>query len=153
MSRRLDLCVQYASEAQWVPDRPQIRQWIRAALDSEHHAGPRGGRITVRFVDTEEGRDLNRDYRQKDYATNVLSFPYETDPVVVGDLVVAPSVCAKEAGEQGKTEQAHMAHLIVHGTLHLLGLDHQTDAAADEMETIERQVLAALGLPDPYADD
>ena len=150
MTRRLDLSVQYATRLPWVPERAQIRQWIRATLDSETHAGPRAGRITVRFADPEEGRGLNRTYRGKDYATNVLSFPYELDAVAVGDLVVAPAVCSKEAGEQGKTELAHMAHLIVHGTLHLLGFDHEGDAAADEMETIERRILATLGFPDPY---
>jgi probable rRNA maturation factor len=149
MSKRLDLSVQYATRMPWVPERLQVRSWVRAVLDHPSHA-VRGGRITVRFVDSEEGRSLNRDYRHKDYATNVLSFPYELDSAVAGDLVVAPAVCAKEAREQGKTEAAHMAHLIVHGTLHLLGFDHETDAAAEEMESIERQILANLGVADPY---
>jgi probable rRNA maturation factor len=147
-SRRLDLSVQYATREPWVPARSAVVRWARAALDG-------GGTITVRFVDDEEGRTLNRDYRGKDYATNVLSFAYESEPRVVGDLVIAPAVCAREAQAQGKTPEAHMAHLVVHGILHLSGHEHEDvpDAEAEAMEAKERAVLAGLGYPDPYAGE
>ena len=149
-TKRLNLSVQYACAPDGLPLRPEIRAWVRAALDVDT---PRGGQITIRFVDTEEGQALNRDYRHKDYATNVLSFPYDTDPVVCGDLVICAPVVESEAKEQGKTLDAHYAHLIVHGTLHLQGYDHETgedDALA--MEDKERQILAALGYDDPYRE-
>lgn len=142
-SKRLNLSIQYVSRTPWVPERSDVRRWARAALDG-------GGQITVRFVDDEEGRALNRDYRGRDYATNVLSFPYEVEPVVIGDLVIAPAVCAREAVEQGKALVDHMTHLIVHGVLHLSGYDHENDADAEEMERCERQILAMLGIADPY---
>jgi len=118
-------------------------RWARAAL-----AG--GGQITIRLVDADEGRVLNNDYRGKDYATNVLSFPYDTEPVVTGDLVICPAVVAREAAEQNKPLAAHYAHLTVHGMLHLQGRDHETDEDAQAMEDEEREILAALGYPDPY---
>lgn len=148
-SRRLNFSVQYACNKEDLPLRAQIRAWVRAALDVD---GARGGQITVRFVDADEGQSLNRDYRGKDYATNVLSFPYEIEPVVCGDLVICAGVVAREAAEQGKPLAAHYAHLIVHGMLHLQGYDHEEDEAeARAMEDCERAVLAALGYPDPYA--
>lgn len=150
-SRRLDLSVQYACNTAELPLRASVRRWVRAALDVD---GPCGGKIVVRFVDPEEGRSLNSDYRGRDYATNVLSFPYEVEPVVCGDLVVCAEVALREAAEQGRTADAHYAHLIVHGILHLLGYDHeQGDEEADAMEDCERQVLAQLGYPDPYAGE
>lgn len=150
-SKRLNLSVQYAHRAEGLPLRPQLRQWARAALDVD---GARGGQITVRFVDADEGRALNRDYRHKDYATNVLSFPYSSDPVVCGDLVVCAPVVAREAEEQGKPLLAHYAHLIVHGVLHLQGFDHEAGKqAARLMEDRERAILAALGYADPYLED
>lgn len=107
--------------------------------------------MSVRFVAEDEGRALNRDYRKKDYATNVLSFIYESVPIVVGDLVVCLPVVLREAEQQGKAPEAHFAHLIVHGMLHLQGYDHETGAAdAERMEAREREILAALGYPDPY---
>ena len=147
-SRRLNLSVQYACNPDGLPSRPELRAWARAALDVD---GKRGGQITLRFVDTDEGQALNRDYRGKDYATNVLSFPYEVEPVVFGDLVICPAVVAREAAEQGKTAEAHYAHLVVHGMLHLQGYDHENDADARRMEDQERQLLAGLGYADPYA--
>lgn len=111
-----------------------------------------GGEITIRLVEPDEGQELNQTYRGKDYATNVLSFPYETEPVVVGDLVICPNVVAQEAAEQNKPLMAHYAHLTVHGMLHLQGWDHEDDNEAQEMETEERTILAALGYPDPYAE-
>ena len=149
ISKRLNLSVQYACDAPDLPGRTDVRRWARAALDVD---GVRGGQITVRFVDADEGQTLNRDYRGKDYATNVLSFPYEIEPVVCGDLVICAGVVAREAAEQGKPLAAHYAHLIVHGMLHLQGYDHEEDEAeARAMEDCERAVLAALGYPDPYA--
>ena len=148
-SRRLNLSVQYACNAEGLPLRPQIRGWARAALNVD---GMRGGQITIRFVDAEEGEALNREYRDKGYATNVLSFPYETEPVVCGDLVICATVVAREATEQGKSTEAHYAHLIVHGMLHLQGYDHETgEEDAREMEDKERAILATLGFADPYA--
>ena len=146
VSKRLNLSVQYRARAPWVPERTEVRRWARAAL-----AG--GGQITVRFVDNDEGRQLNCDYRGKDYATNVLSFSYETEPLVCGDLVIAPAVCAAEALAQGKSVTDHMAHLVVHGVLHLSGYDHECDSQAAEMESRERQILAILGIADPYLVD
>ena len=148
MSRRLNLSIQYVTRAPWVPERAQVVRWARAALDC-------GGTITVRFVDEDEGRALNHDYRGKDYATNVLSFPYEYEPQVIGDLVIAPAVCAREATEQGKSLEAHMAHLIVHGVLHLQGYDHDDvpEEDAEAMETLERAIVMQLGYTDPYASE
>jgi probable rRNA maturation factor len=151
MSRRLNLSVQYACDKAQLPLRPQIRAWVRAALDID---GVRGGQITVRLVDAEEGLELNRDYRGKDYATNVLSFPYDVEPIVCGDLVLCAPVVAREAHEQGKPLTAHYAHLIVHGVLHLQGYDHEGgEPQARQMEDKERALLAALGYADPYADE
>jgi probable rRNA maturation factor len=140
----LSLAVQYACNDERLPSRPRVRRWVRAAQELPVHA-------TVRFVDADEGRALNRDYRGKDYATNVLSFVYESEPVVVGDLVVCLPVVEREAQEQGKPLMAHLAHLIVHGVLHLQGYDHETGQRdAERMEAREREILARLGYPDPY---
>ena len=148
-SKRLNLSVQYVCNNPGLPLRPSVRAWVRAALDVD---GVQGGQITVRFVDSEEGRTLNHDYRDKDYATNVLSFPYDTDPVICGDLVICASVVEREAEEQGKPLVAHYAHLIVHGILHLQGYDHETGTQdANEMESRERIILESLGFEDPYA--
>ena len=124
--------------------RADFVRWARAALVG-------GGEITIRLVDADEGQTLNNEYRGKDYATNVLSFPYDTEPVVMGDLVICPSVVAREAAEQNKPLAAHYAHLTVHGMLHLQGWDHDNDDDADAMENEEKEILAALGYPDPYA--
>ncbi|MDP2822709.1 MAG: rRNA maturation RNase YbeY, partial [Sulfuritalea sp.] len=124
------------------------RRWVRAACT-------RPAEVTVRFVGSEEGRNLNRDYRRKDYATNVLSFPYESGVHfngVSGDLVLCLPVVEREAREQGKSLEAHFAHLIVHGMLHLQGYDHETGHDdAERMEAVEREILDALGYPDPYS--
>ena len=144
VSKRLNLSVQYACKREGLPLRADFVRWARAALVG-------GGEITIRLVDADEGQELNNEYRGKDYATNVLSFPYDTEPVVLGDLVICPSVVAREAAEQNKPLAAHYAHLTVHGMLHLQGWDHEEDDAAQAMEDEERKILAALGYPDPYA--
>jgi probable rRNA maturation factor len=121
-----------------------VRRWVLAAAASDVE-------LTVRFVDSDEGRVLNRDYRRKDYATNILSFPYQSEPTVVGDLVICLPVVISEMEEQNKSVEAHFAHLIVHGMLHLQGHDHETGVQdAERMEAKEREILAALGYPDPY---
>ncbi|WP_367847592.1 rRNA maturation RNase YbeY [Rhodoferax sp. WC2427] len=125
--------------------RHSVNRWIRHALQSD-------GEITVRIVDTAEGQTLNRDYRHKDYATNVLTFDYTQEPTVTADLVLCAPVVAREAAENGKTLQAHYAHLLVHGTLHAQGYDHETsEADAVAMEALETQILAGLGIANPYA--
>jgi probable rRNA maturation factor len=136
--------VQYACNREGLPLRADFVRWARAALVG-------GGEITIRLVDADEGQELNKEYRGKDYATNVLSFPYESEPRIVGDLVICPVVVAGEAAEQGKPLAAHYAHLTVHGMLHLQGWDHDNDEDARVMEDEEREMLAALGYPDPYA--
>lgn len=125
--------------------RHKVSRWIRhaLALDAE---------ITVRIVDMEEGQQLNRDYRHKDYATNVLTFDYTQEPVVTADLVLCAPVVAREAAEQNKTLAEHYAHLIVHGALHAQGWDHETsEQDAQEMEAYETEILTGLGFADPYA--
>jgi len=141
----LNLSVQYPAGSDDAPTRPQFRRWVRAAcaLPTE---------VTVRLVDEGEGRNLNRDYRGKDYATNVLSFPYDSGARVCGDLVLCKRVVEREARDQKKPLEAHYAHLIVHGMLHLQGHDHETGKDdAERMEAVERQILETLGYPDPYA--
>ena len=124
--------------------RHKVARWIRHALATN-------GEITVRIVDAEEGQTLNRDYRKKDYATNVLTFDYTQEPVVTADLVLCAPVVAQEAKEQKKTLEAHYAHLIVHGTLHAQGWDHETsEADAQAMEAREVAILAGLGFKNPY---
>jgi probable rRNA maturation factor len=121
-----------------------VTRWIRHALQSD-------AEITVRIVDAEEGQALNRDYRQKDYATNVLTFDYTQEPVVTADLVLCAPVVAQEAKANKKTLTAHYAHLLVHGTLHAQGYDHETgDEDAEEMEALEIEILAGLGFGNPY---
>jgi probable rRNA maturation factor len=144
-SHPLTLSLQFAdaTDRALLP-RHQVARWIRAAL-----AAP--GEITVRIVGEDEGRALNRDYRAKDYATNVLTFDYARAPVVAADLVLCAPVLQREARDLGIALQAHYAHLLVHGTLHAQGFDHEADADARAMEARETEVLRALGFPDPYA--
>ena len=134
-----------APEHRAVLARHRVARWIRHTLEAD-------AEITVRIVDEDEGRQLNRDYRQKDYATNVLTFDYCTEPTMMADLVLCAPVVAREAAEQGKTLADHYAHLLIHGTLHAQGWDHETsEAEAEEMEAREIAILAGLGLPNPYA--
>lgn len=145
---RLNLSVQFAAERERCPQRVQVRAWVKAAMEEDVERAD----ITVRFVEEDEGRLLNQSFRHRDYATNVLSFTYAEGPDLAGDLVICLPVLQREAVEQSKSLEAHAAHLIVHGCLHLQGWDHETsDADAEAMEGRERQVLAALGYADPYA--
>lgn len=123
--------------------RHKVTRWIRAALQSD-------AEITVRIVGTEEGQALNRDYRKKDYASNVLTFDYTQEPIVTADLVLCAPVIAQEAKDQGKTLQAHYAHLLVHGTLHAQGWDHDEDEDAQVMELRESEIMNRLGFDNPY---
>ncbi len=141
--KRLLLSVQYAVDADGLPLRTMVRRWVRAACGG-------AAEVTVRFVADDDGRALNRAYRAKDYATNVLSFPYSREPSLAGDLVICVPVVIDEAARQGKTAEAHFAHLIVHGMLHLQGYDHEVEADAAAMEARERDILSDLGYPDPY---
>lgn len=125
--------------------RHRVAKWMRHALQDD-------AEITVRIVDTDEAQALNRDYRQKDYATNVLTFDYTLEPQVTADLVLCAPVVAREAKEQNKTLQAHYAHLLIHGTLHAQGWDHDEDEDAQVMELRESEIMARLGFDDPYAE-
>lgn len=149
---RLDLSLQIASSATGIPGRPQIRRWVQAACGS---ARPRV-ELTVRIVDDAESRALNLRYRGRDYPTNVLSFPAdgvaEFAPALLGDLVVCAPLVSSEAVLRQRSVEAHWAHLVVHGTLHLLGHDHELPEQAEQMESLERQVLSELGYPDPYTE-
>jgi probable rRNA maturation factor len=154
---RLDVSISYAVPRTGVPSAVSFRKWVAAALKSRI----READLAIRIVDAREGRALNHHYRGKDYATNVLSFPAELPEglpegvkmPLLGDLVICAPVVAREAKEQRKPPQAHYAHLTVHGVLHLLGWDHEDDKEAEAMEQLEREILAGLGLPDPYAED
>ena len=137
----MTLHVQRASRAAHIPSDATLRKWARAAGIE--------GIVTVRYVGAAESRRLNRRFRGKDYATNVLSFPYSAKPLE-GDLVICAPVVAREAREQGKTLRAHHAHMLVHGLLHLAGLDHERAREAARMEGRERRILAELGFADPY---
>ena len=134
-----------------VPTRAQFRRWVKAALRQD-------AEIALRIVDEEEGRTLNRDYRSKDYATNVLTFVYDDDfpgseSQLAGDIVLCAPVVAREALQQEKSVEAHYAHLIVHGVLHLQGYDHESDEEARQMEALEIQIVTKLGYSDPYHAD
>jgi probable rRNA maturation factor len=148
------VAVSYATERRGVPSSTSFRKWVAAALESRI----READLSIRIVGEDEGRSLNRHYRGKDYATNVLSFPAELPEglpegvrmPLLGDLVICAPVVAREAAEQGKPLNDHYAHLTVHGTLHLLGWDHEDEADAEAMEALERGILAGLGIADPY---
>lgn len=145
--------LQIASDVPDLPAREDLERWVAAALDGRREAAE----LTIRLVDAEEGAELNRRWRGRRGATNVLSFPFEAPPGLpptdlIGDLVICAPVARREALEQGKGEEAHWAHLVVHGVLHLLGYDHVDDSQAAQMEGLETAILRGLGFPQPYED-
>jgi probable rRNA maturation factor len=147
---KLSLAVQYASIVPGLPARAQFRRWFRIALQ-------RDVGVTLRIVDETEGRELNKNYRGKDYATNVLTFVYDDDGLpagesgpLYGDVIICAQVVAQEALTQHKDLHAHYAHLTIHAALHLQGYDHESDAEAHEMEALERSLMLKLRYPDPY---
>lgn len=152
----LDVAVGYATARAGVPAATSFRRWVAAAAEGRI----READIAIRIVGEDEGRSLNRHYRGRDYATNVLSFPGELPEGVklpkgvtlplMGDIVLCAPVVAREAAEQAKPALHHYAHLTVHGVLHLLGMDHQDEREAECMERLEREILAGLGIDDPY---
>ena len=155
----LELALGYALPRTGLPTRPQFRKWVLAALAG---AGRRfDSEVAIQIVDAPEGQAMNLQYRGKDYATNVLSFPADVpeglpedfDFPQLGDLIICAPVVAREAAEQGKALNDHYAHLTVHGVLHLLGFDHIQDEEAEEMEALERVILASLDIADPYAGE
>ena len=149
---RLDVSISYGLPRVGLPSAASFRKWVAAALDGRI----READLAIRIVDDKEGRPFNHHYRGKDYATNVLSFPAELPEGVklplLGDLVICAPVVAREAHEQDKPLLAHYAHLTVHGALHLLGWDHEDDRDAECMERLEREILATLGVADPYLE-
>jgi len=146
--------VQIAAADASLPSQRQLSDWALAAWQEE---GVRDAEVVVRVTDEAESRRLNHEFRGRDNATNVLSFPFDPVPEIdlnhVGDLVICAPVVVREAVEQGKQADAHWAHMVVHGMLHLQGYDHETDEQAAEMETLETQVLTGLGYPAPYAEE
>jgi len=141
---RLSLTVQYATADRDLPARPLLRRWVAVALETD-------AAVTLRFIDAFEARTLNRTYRAKDYATNVLSFVYDAEyGVLCGDVALCVPVLKSEATAYGKSLVAHCAHLVVHGMLHLQGYNHEHAADAARMEARESAILVQLGFPDPY---
>lgn len=142
----------YAVARAGLPASISFRRWVEAALRGAKRHKP--AELAIRIVDLDEGRALNSDYRGKDYATNVLSFPAELPTglalPLIGDLAICAPVVLREAAEQGKLPRDHWAHLTIHGVLHLLGYDHVEDGEAEAMETLETRILAGLGIADPY---
>ena len=143
LAHKLSLAVQYASNADNLPTRLQFRRWIKAALQQDVQ-------IALRIVDETEGRELNRDFRGKDYATNVLTFVYDEQLPLYGDVVICAPVVEREAREQHMDLTAHYAHLAIHATLHLQGYEHDDEQDACEMEKLETAIMLKLGYADPY---
>lgn len=141
---KLSLSIQYASNAADLPTRPQFRRWFQRALEQDVQ-------VALRIVDEIEGRALNLAYRGKDYATNVLTFVYEEAEPLYADVVICAPVVENEAAEQGKSLEAHYAHLALHAALHLQGYDHDNDEEAAEMEARETALMLKMGYPAPYA--
>jgi probable rRNA maturation factor len=137
--------VQFASELKGLPSLTQFKLWARKALRTD-------AQIALRITDEEEARAFNSEYRGKDYATNVLTFPLTESPFIIADILICAPVVAIEASEQGKSLEAHFAHLTVHGVLHAHGYDHEKEAPAALMESLESQIMTSLGYPDPYAE-
>jgi probable rRNA maturation factor len=146
----IEVDVQYATSSQHCPSQADIEQWITVSLNKLNQTGS----VLVRIVDEPEITQLNHQYRKKNKATNILSFPSQLPPELrdnmLGDMVICAPVLEKEAQEQQITLQAHWAHMVVHGTLHLLGHDHEEDTQAQQMESLEVAILSDLGIPDPY---
>lgn len=144
--------IQFASTRSELPSASQLTQWCLAALAAQHQHSE----LSIRVVDEEEIQTLNRDYRQKDKTTNVLSFPSEIPPElkldILGDIAICAGVVMQEANEQSKDVSAHWAHMVVHGTLHLQGYDHIDDGDAEQMESKETQIMLELGFPAPYSE-
>jgi probable rRNA maturation factor len=151
-----ELEVQRSSASDSIPDNQQFQLWVEAALAGK----PEKSALAIRVVDEQEARRFNQEYRNKDYATNVLSFPLELPKGLpeeirqaqLGDLLICAPVVAREAKQQCRSEVDHWAHLTIHGVLHLLGYDHEQQAEAVLMETLETEILASLGISDPYQD-
>ncbi len=147
----IDVAVQRESGCSDLPTDEKVTGWAVAAVAADVKAD---AVVTVRMVDREEGAELNTRYRGLTEPTNVLSFPFDAseflDFTVLGDIVICAPVVFKEARAQGKTTEQHWAHMVVHGCLHLLGYDHQTDSQAENMEGLEAEILTGLGYPDPY---
>ncbi len=137
--------VQFASELKGLPSLAQFKLWARKALRTD-------AQIALRITDEEEARAFNSEYRGKDYATNVLTFPLTESPFIIADILICAPVVAIEAAEQGKSLEAHFAHLTVHGVLHAHGYDHEKEAPAALMESLESKIMTSLGYPDPYAE-
>ena len=154
---KLSVEVQIACDDPGIPEQDDIRTWVRLAVSGSRRVANRDAELAVRVVESEEIRALNHLYRHQDKATNVLSFPAgdvdglpADEPLMLGDVVVCASIVSAEAAAQGKILANHWAHMLVHGTLHLLGFDHETDAEAAEMEAMEITLLAVKGITDPY---
>ncbi|QYJ79653.1 rRNA maturation RNase YbeY [Shewanella acanthi] len=152
MSLDLALDVQYATASDYLPTEAQFSLWVKTAIGNSMDKAE----LTIRIVDPRESQMLNSTYRGKDKPTNVLSFPFEAPPEIelplLGDLVICASVVENEAHEQQKPLEAHWAHMVVHGCLHLLGYDHIEDEEAEEMESLETQLIEGLGFTDPYKE-
>ena len=139
----INIFIQYASKRDYLPSKQQFAKWAKAALNVDTE-------VTIRVVDEQEGRELNSMYRGKDYATNVLTFPLTETPHLMGDIIICAPVVESEAQFQQKSLEAHFAHLTVHGMLHLHGYDHEIEAQAELMESLEISILAKLGYANPY---
>jgi len=149
----IDLDLQIACEPQNLPTQQQFEQWLAAVLNTRKPQSE----VTIRLVERDESQSLNSEYRGKDKPTNVLSFEFDAPPMIdlplLGDLVICKDIIEQEAKEQQKALNDHWAHMVVHGTLHLLGYDHIISQEADVMESLEKEILAILGIDDPYRDD
>ncbi len=143
---KLNLSLQQYSHFKNLPARSSMQRWMRAALEKD-------GMFTVRFVDLEEGYELNHTYRGKEKATNILTFDYAVDPVIEADLVVCVPVLEQESREQNKTLKEHLAHLLIHGVLHAQGYDHMNDEEAEVMEAKEVEIMTKLGFESPYEQE
>lgn len=141
----LEITVMENAEFEGLPSDETMQKWIEAAIE-------RDTELSILFVEEEEGRAMNAQYRHKDYATNVLTFDYQHEPVAMADLVICVPVLIREANEQEKTFEEHLAHLLIHGALHAHGYDHMDDEEAEIMEEKEIRAMLALGFPNPYAD-